>query len=67
MVSCQLQHPLPMETNIPDHFAFTKYGPSFTLDVPAGYMTDVNSAMYLDHVDEAFRGVDAEIRRRMEL
>ena len=46
----QLQRPLSLETDIPDHPAFPLYAPSFTLDVPAGYVQDRNSDSYLSEV-----------------
>jgi len=42
--------PLEAGADIPDHPFFSAYGPSFTLDVPAGTMRDENTAASLDHI-----------------
>ncbi|KAJ7098377.1 histone deacetylase complex protein [Mycena epipterygia] len=65
LTSVALDHPLSLETEIPDHTHFPAYAPSFSLDVPAGNMQDQNSDDYLRTVDESFDGVVAAIAERM--
>lgn len=62
----QLERPLPLETDIPDHPAFPLYAPSFTLDVPAGYVQDRNSDAYLSEVEDKFRAIIEIIKSRIE-
>jgi histone deacetylase 8 len=46
---------------------FPAYAPSFTLDVPAGNMRDLNSDEYLTHVSAVFGAVSQELlERRLE-
>ncbi|KAH7911174.1 hypothetical protein BJ138DRAFT_1126255 [Hygrophoropsis aurantiaca] len=49
--------PLALDTEIPHHNAFPQYQPSFTLDVPAGYMQDQNTEEYLKVVEDHFDSV----------
>ncbi|KAJ7138492.1 histone deacetylase complex protein [Mycena crocata] len=65
LTSVALGHPLPLDTEIPDHVHFPAYAPSFVLDVPAGNMQDQNSRDYLDAVEESFDGAIAAIAERM--
>lgn len=60
----QLDHPLPLDTEIPEHSAFPLYAPSFTLDVPAGNMQDQNTEEYLASIEACFTDVVPEIKRR---
>jgi histone deacetylase 8 len=56
---------LPLDTEIPDHFAFPAYGPSFTLDIPAGNMRDLNGEEYLTEIEHCFGRVVKLIRERL--
>lgn len=61
----QLQQPLLLEADIPDHNAFPLYAPSFTLDVPAGNAQDQNTEEYLQTIENRFNIVAETIRRRV--
>ncbi|KAF8056680.1 histone deacetylase 8 [Lyophyllum atratum] len=65
LTSIALNDPLQLEMPIPDHTAFPLYGPSFTLDVPAGTMQDQNTDAYLQDVERCFAEVVHIIRGRM--
>ncbi|TFL02091.1 hypothetical protein BDV98DRAFT_592583 [Pterulicium gracile] len=57
LTSIALARPLPLDTPIPDHPAFPQYAPSFTLDVPAGNMRDMNTDEYLREVEGVVGGL----------
>lgn len=65
--SLKIGKALPLDTPIPDHAVFPLYGPSFTLDVPAGNMRDENNEEYIDSIERCFSVVVDRIRTRMEL
>ncbi|KJA14845.1 hypothetical protein HYPSUDRAFT_413674 [Hypholoma sublateritium FD-334 SS-4] len=65
--SIALGSPLSLETEIPDHGGFPLYGPSFTLDVPAGNMFDHNSEEYLSTLAVAFDKINKELYNRLNL
>ncbi|OJT14829.1 Histone deacetylase 8 [Trametes pubescens] len=61
----QLDHPLSLEADIPDHSAFPLYAPSFILDVPPGNTQDQNTAEYLQHAENVFAQITETIRDRV--
>ncbi|KIM48692.1 hypothetical protein M413DRAFT_59621 [Hebeloma cylindrosporum] len=65
LTSISTGNPISLETEIPDHVGFPLYGPSFTLDVPAGNMTDHNTEEYLTSVKQCFDNVIISLEQRM--
>ncbi|KAF8962333.1 hypothetical protein BDZ97DRAFT_1122965 [Flammula alnicola] len=65
LTSITLNNPMSLETEIPDHAGFPLYGPSFTLDVPAGNMFDHNSEEYLASLETCFDNVITELQKRL--
>lgn len=61
----QLDRPLSLEADIPDHSAFPLYAPSFILDVPPGNTQDQNTAEYLQHAESVFTQITETIRDRV--
>lgn len=61
----QIGRPLPLDSEIPDHKAFPLYSHSFTLDVPAGNMQDMNKDGYLCEVEQRFEGVLGVLETRL--
>jgi histone deacetylase 8 len=57
--------PLSLDTEIPDHEAFPLYGHSFTLDVPAGNMQDLNTNEYLAAAESGFDDIFTAMSERM--
>jgi histone deacetylase 8 len=55
--------PLPLDIDIPDHDGFPSYGPSFTLDIPAGNMLDDNTDEYLREVEQAYGQIAEKLKR----
>ena len=62
----QLEQPLSLDADIPDHGAFPLYAPSFTLNVPAGTIQDRNTDSYLSRVEDVFDQVVHAIHDRMQ-
>jgi histone deacetylase 8 len=60
-----MRQPLSLDAEIPDHEAFPLYEHSFTLDVPAGNMQDLNTNEYLTAVESAFDDTFIVMRKRM--
>jgi histone deacetylase 8 len=60
-----MRQPLSLDAEIPDHEAFPLYGHSFTLDVPAGNMQDLNTDEYLAAVESGFGDIFIAMRERM--
>jgi histone deacetylase 8 len=50
---------------IPDHAGFLAYAPSFTLDVPAGNMPDLNGQEHLERLDRCFELALGVMRERL--
>ncbi|KAF9521808.1 hypothetical protein CPB83DRAFT_878428 [Crepidotus variabilis] len=67
LTSITLDNPLDLETSIPDHNGFPLYEPSFTLDVPAGNMTDHNSDEYLSTIETCYENVYIALRERLDV
>ncbi|KAJ3517504.1 hypothetical protein NLJ89_g442 [Agrocybe chaxingu] len=65
LTSIALRKPLDLETEIPDHAGFPLYGPSFTLDVPAGNMTDHNTEEYLGSIEVCYENVILALRNKL--
>ncbi|PPQ68447.1 hypothetical protein CVT26_006034 [Gymnopilus dilepis] len=65
LTSIALDNPLSLATEIPDHAGFPLYAPSFTLDVPAGNMTDHNTRDYLASIQSCFDEVLVALHRRL--
>ncbi|KAG6918390.1 hypothetical protein DXG01_014791 [Tephrocybe rancida] len=65
LTAIALGDPLPLDTHIPDHPGFPLYGPSFTLDVPAGTMQDKNTDAYLQSVEVCFTEVVRVLEEKM--
>ncbi|CAA7268505.1 unnamed protein product [Cyclocybe aegerita] len=65
LTSIALGKPLDLETEIPDHAGFPLYGPSFTLDIPAGNMTDHNTKEYLDSIEVCYENVILALRNKL--
>ncbi|EGN92545.1 hypothetical protein SERLA73DRAFT_65582 [Serpula lacrymans var. lacrymans S7.3] len=65
LTSIAMGKPLSVDTEIPDHRAFPLYGPSFTLDVPAGNMQDQNNEEYIKSVEECFEDVLFALQHRL--
>lgn len=61
----QLGRPLDLDTPVPASIDnFGAFGPSFTLDVPAGNMRDRNTEETLSVVEAAFAGYVAHLAKR---
>ncbi|KDR72484.1 hypothetical protein GALMADRAFT_126034 [Galerina marginata CBS 339.88] len=65
LTSIAMESPMSLGTEIPDHAGFPLYAPSFTLDVPAGNMSDHNTEEYLASVKSSFDGVFAALQNRL--
>jgi len=57
--------PIPLDSDIPDHFAFPLYQPSFTLDVSAGNMGDQNDDAYLDTIERTYHRICDILEERL--
>ncbi|KIY49909.1 Arginase/deacetylase [Fistulina hepatica ATCC 64428] len=64
--SIAMNRPLPLDAVIPDHAGFPLYGPSFTLDVPAGTMQNSNTDAYLQEIESRYDSVLATLVERMK-
>ncbi|EIW77131.1 arginase deacetylase [Coniophora puteana RWD-64-598 SS2] len=58
-------NPIPLDSDIPDHFAFPLYQPSFTLDVPAGNMSDQNDDAYLNTIERTYHRICDILEERL--
>ncbi|KAF8870964.1 histone deacetylase complex protein [Gymnopilus junonius] len=65
LTSIALESPLSLATEIPDHAGFPLYAPSFTLDVPAGNMSDHNTQEYLTSIKSCFDKVLVALHSRL--
>jgi len=58
----KVERSLSLDADISDHDAFPSYGPSFTLDVPAGNMRDENTEEYLLEVERVYSQIVDRLR-----
>ncbi|EAU81472.2 histone deacetylase 8 [Coprinopsis cinerea okayama7 len=65
LTSLALESPLDLDSPIPEHSGFPLYGPSFTLDIPAGTMQDQNTEEYLSTIETSFESVIKDLAERV--
>ncbi|KAF8736130.1 hypothetical protein AX14_000852 [Amanita brunnescens Koide BX004] len=65
LTSIAVGQPLDPDASIPDHEGFPFYAPSFTLDVAAGTMQDMNTDEYLHTIEEHYEPIVAAINDRV--
>ncbi|PPQ90526.1 hypothetical protein CVT25_015816 [Psilocybe cyanescens] len=65
LTSIAIENSLNLETEIPDHTGFPLYSPSFTLDVPAGNMSDHNTDEYLSSIRSNFDDILIALQTRL--
>ncbi|KAF8880021.1 histone deacetylase complex protein [Infundibulicybe gibba] len=65
LTSIMLGKPLNLEAEIPDHSGFPLYGPSFTLDIPAGNMQDLNDDQYLLLLESRYDAIVQSLEKRL--